>query len=304
MDMIKLFEIQVLATNPVIDKIPEGVRLIGAPEFWVKGRYGEGIKIAVIDTGCDINHKDLKDRIIGVRNFTTEGSINDVTDNVGHGTHVAGIISANGNDSGITGVAPKANLLILKALTKVGGSYVAIINAINYAIAQNVDIISMSLGGKGDIKELHQAIINAINKNIVVVSSAGNDGDARADTIEINYPAAYNESICVGSVSCDKNISRFSASNKEVDLLAPGQGSNGRGILSLSPGNRYIELAGTSMSAPHVAGAIALLKNYCKDQFGRTLTETELYAQLIKRTKSLGFPKIIEGNGILDLRIE
>lgn len=164
-------------------------------------------------------------------------------------------------------------------------------------------IISMSIGGKYDSKELHMAIANAVGNNILVVAAAGNDDDGNFVTTEINYPAAYNECISVGSISNDIDISRFSASNNELDLLAPGQGKGGRGIVSLAPGDKYVELMGTSMATPHVSGALALLKNYGVTEFARDMTEEELYAQLIKRTKTLGFKKSAEGNGMLDLRI-
>jgi major intracellular serine protease len=287
----------------IFDKIPEGVSSINAPAFFEDGNYGKGIKIAIIDTGCDINHIDIKDRIIDTQNFTNENKFDhkDVTDYDGHGTHVAGIIAASGNDKGIIGVAPKAELLILKALTSKGGAYSWIINAINYAITKKVDIINMSLGGKYNSVQLHYAIKKAVANNILVVVAAGNDGDGEWETNEINYPGAYNECISVGSVRYDDEESRFSASNDEVDLVAPGQGSGRRGIISLAPNNKYVELIGTSMAAPHVAGALALIKNWSKDYFGRELTEAELFAQLIKRTSSLGLSSRIEGNGVLDL---
>lgn len=283
--------------------IPDGVKIIGAPEFWKKGRAGENITIAVIDTGCDIYHPNLKERIIGVKNFTNEdGAVeNIVTDYVGHGTHVAGIIAASDIGNGMVGVAPKANLLILKALGKKGGTYISVTNAINYAIQKGVNIISMSLGGKIDDENLHKAIISAINKNILVVCAAGNDGDNNEKSIEMNYPAMYNEVISVGSINANKESSRFSASNNEVDLVAPGQGLGDSGILSTAPGGKFAEMQGTSMATPHVAGALALIINWAEDEFGRKLTEPEIYSQLIKKTISLGYNKNIEGNGMLFL---
>lgn len=294
---------EVLGASTTLEKIPDGINIIGAPEFWPKGRKGEGIVIAIIDTGCDINHPDLKDRIIGVKNFTNDdgGRADIVTDNVGHGTHVAGIIAGSENGRGVVGVAPLAKLLILKALSKDGGKYLWVTNAVNYAVSKKVNIISMSLGGKIDDSNLHKAIINAINKNILVVCAAGNDGDNNYNTREINYPAAYNEVISVGSINFEGRSSKFSASNNEVDLVAPGQGYGDTGIISTAPGGGYIEMQGTSMAAPHVSGALALIINWANEAFGRNLSESEIYAQLIRKTISLGYDKYIEGNGMLFL---
>lgn len=303
---INLTSYTVLQQQSVASGIPDGVNIIDAPKFWDRGRKGENITIAVIDTGCDITHINLKDRIVGVRNFTDDdkGNTSIVTDYVGHGTHVAGIIAASEIGNGVVGVAPKANLLIIKALSKNGGNYNWIVDGINYSVKQNVNIISMSLGGKYDDIALHDAIKNAVNKGILVVCAAGNDGDAKAKTTELSYPAAYNEVISVGSINANKESSRFSASNNQVDLLAPGQGYNNRGILSTAPGNKFAEMQGTSMATPHVAGALALIINWAEDVFKRKLSETEIYAQLIKKTVSLGYDKNIEGNGMLYLTID
>ena len=187
-DILSLVSSTIVNTTSSEDDIPEGVKLIGAPKFWERGKKGQGVTIAIIDTGCDVDHPDLKDRIVGVRNFTTDDNSkkNIVTDYVGHGTHVAGIIAANKNGNGIVGVAPKADLLILKALSKNGGSYNWVTNAINYAISKEVQIISMSLGGKYDDKNLHNAIKKAVSKDILVVCAAGNDGDKNENTSEIS----------------------------------------------------------------------------------------------------------------------
>lgn len=302
--MLSYYDVLGASTN--LERIPDGINIIGAPRFWKNGRKGEGIVIAIIDTGCDISHPDLKDRIIGVKNFTNDDGRNPnvVTDNVGHGTHVAGIIAGSENGSGIIGVAPLAKILILKALSKGGGKYTWVTNAVNYAVSQKVNIISMSLGGKIDDSNLHKAIINAINKNILVVCAAGNDGDDNYNTKELNYPAAYNEVISVGSINFEGRSSKFSASNNEIDLVAPGQGYGDKGILSTAPGGGYVEMQGTSMAAPHVSGALALIINWANGVFGRSLSEVEIYAQLIRKTISLGYDKTIEGNGMLFLMID
>ena len=278
----------------------EGAKIIGADKFGERGRYGEGVTIAVIDTGTDINHPDLKDRIVGVKNFTSDDKYNqgNVTDYVGHGTSVAGIIASYGK---ITGVAPKCNLLILKALTRSGGKTVWVTDAINYAISQGVDIINMSLGSTNRDDNMYMAIKKAVNKNIMVVCACGNNGDNNINTDELNYPASYNECISVGSISYSRKYSRFSASNKEVDLATFGEGLNGRGVLSTYPNGLYKENKGTSFSAPFVSGALALLKNWFRDEFKREPSESEMYSQLIKRTYDIGIDRRVVGNGALYL---
>ena len=278
----------------------EGAKIIGADKFGERGRYGEGVTVAIIDTGADINHPDLKDRIVGVKNFTSDDKYNqgNVTDYVGHGTSVAGIIASSGK---ITGVAHKCNLLILKALTRSGGKTVWVTDAINYAISQGVDIISMSLGSTNRDDNMYMAIKKAVNKNIMVVCACGNNGDNNINTDELNYPASYNECISVGSISYSRKYSRFSASNKEVDLSTFGEGLNGRGVLSTYPNGLYKENKGTSFSAPFVSGSLALLKNWFIDEFRRDCTQEELYAQLIKRTYDIGIDRRVVGNGALYL---
>ena len=278
----------------------EGAKIIGADKFGERGRYGEGVTIAIIDTGVDINHPDLKDRIVGVKNFTSDDKYNpsNVSDYVGHGTSVAGIIASSGK---ITGVAHKCNLLILKALTRSGGKTVWVTDAINYAISQGVDIINMSLGSTNRDDNMYMAIKKAVNKNIMVVCACGNNGDNNINTDELNYPSGYNECISVGSISYSRKYSRFSASNKEVDLATFGEGLNGRGVLSTYPNGLYKENKGTSFSAPFVSGALALLKNWFRDEFKREPSESEMYSQLIKRTYDIGIDRRVVGNGALYL---
>lgn len=285
----------------VITEIPKGVKLIGAPSVWGKTK-GKGIKIAVLDTGCDVDHPDLRDRIIGGRNFTGDdrGNPNIYNDYNGHGTHVAGTIAASENGQGVMGVAPQADLLIVKVLDKNGsGQYKWIIDGIHYAVEQRVDIISMSLGGSEDVYELHKAIQDAIKKGVLVVCAAGNEGDGRDNSDEYAYPGAYNEVISVGAVNLERQSSPFSNSHNEIDLVAPGEQ-----ILSTYPNGTYAKLSGTSMATPHVSGALALIKNIATQYFERNLSETELYAQLIKRTVPLGNSPKLEGNGFLFLAVE
>lgn len=283
-------------------KTPYGVNMIQAKSMWNESNRGEGINIAVIDSGCDIEHESLKDNIVAVRNFTDEDKKNPniVIDRVGHGTHVAGTIAANGNNNTIVGVAPWANLYILKAIDSSGSGKVSwVINAINYAVEKKVDIISMSLGMANNDPKLEKAIKRAVNNNILVVCAAGNEGDCDSDSedFQYSYPAAYVDVISVGAVDRKGVPACFSNSNLVIDVVAPGVD-----VISTFPNNQFASLSGTSMAAPHVTGSLALLKNWSRDEFQRDLTQEEIYAQLIKYTKNLGYPRTIQGNGLVYLR--
>lgn len=284
-----------------VNEIPKGIQMIQAPAFWERGDYGKGVLIAILDTGCDPLHPDLKDRIIGGRNFSDDDGDDPekFNDYNGHGTHVAGIIAATKNDTGIVGAAPQADLLILKVLNQQGMGYPQwIVKAIEYAITQKVRIISMSLGSERADQNMYRAILQAVDAGISVVCAAGNSALERPD-----YPAAFNESISVGAVDFTGKGAEFQTKNNEVDLTAPGVGILSAYPLDLVPdrSNPYKILSGTSMSAPHVSGALALLINHCQTAFRRQLTEAELYAQLVKRTIPLGGEKSLEGNGLLYL---
>ncbi|MFC6040783.1 S8 family peptidase [Paenisporosarcina macmurdoensis] len=297
---VRLFPYELVEQLETVNEIPKGVEIIQAPEIWPETK-GKGITVAVLDTGCDTDHPDLMDRIIGGYNFTKDdgGDSLKFEDYNGHGTHVAGTIAATLNNSGVVGVAPEANLLILKVLGKNGsGQYAWIIKAIQYAIDQKVDIISMSLGGPNDVKALHDVIIEAVNQNILVVCAAGNDGDGKDSTDEFGYPGFYNEVISVGAVNLERKSSGFTNSNNQVDLVAPGEK-----IISTYLNGTYATLSGTSMATPHVSGALALLKVISNAAFERDLTVPELYSQLIKRTVPLGNSPNIEGNGLVYLTL-
>lgn len=282
--------------NPYITSqngyITSNIAMINPFTLWNKGYTGKDITIAIIDTGCCINHPDLKNNIIESRNFTTE---NTVEDGSGHGTHVAGIVASNGH---IKGVAPNSKLLILKVLESNGnGNLENVVNAINYAIDQKVNIINLSLGCKVDIPELHSAIKRAVNNNVMVCCAIGNEGDNGANTNEIDYPAYYPEVISVGAIDNSRLSATFSNSNIFCDCVAPGVN-----VISTHLNNGYVELSGTSMSTPHVVGAIALLMERFIKEWGRKPTYMEIYAELIKNTIDLGLDKRIQGNGMLFLR--
>ncbi|OCA82143.1 S8 family peptidase [Pseudobacillus wudalianchiensis] len=297
---VRVIPYQVIEQSEEVKEVPKGVELIQAPKIWSETK-GKGITVAVLDTGCDTSHPDLQERIIGGRNFTDDdGSNPDIfKDYNGHGTHVAGTIAAQKNDKGVVGVAPEASLLIVKVLNKNGsGQYDWIIKGINYAIEQKADIISMSLGGPSDTPELYEAIKRAVANNVLVVCAAGNEGDGDDSTDEFAFPGCYNEVISVGAVNLERRSSHFTNSHNEIDLVAPGEE-----ILSTYLNGKYATLSGTSMAAPHVSGALALIKLLANNGFERKLSEPELYAQLIKRTVPLGNSPKLEGNGLIYLTV-
>lgn len=294
------FEVKEIMENA--QKIPEGVLLMKAPDVWTESSRGSGVVVAVLDTGCQTSHPDLAGRIIGGRNFTSDdnGDPEKFEDGNGHGTHVAGTIAAADNTEGVAGMAPLASLLILKVLDGSGsGSYQSLIEAFKYAMTwqgpegQKVRIISLSLGGATDDPALHDEIIRATTSGILVVCAAGNTG-----RVEKQFPGSYNEVVGIGAVDFNKKLAPFSTMNKEIDAVAPGVD-----IVSTYLNNQYAVLSGTSMATPHVSGAAALIINQCEKDFERPLTEAEIYAQLCKRTSALGYKKIKEGNGFLDLTV-
>ncbi|MBM7573361.1 S8 family peptidase [Aquibacillus albus] len=308
MEQARLIPYKIQQEFDKTDEIPAGVEMIQAPKLWEKGFEGQDIVIAVIDTGCDKNHPDLRNRIIGGRNFTSDnrGNIRNFNDGNGHGTHVAGTIAATLNNRGVAGVAPKAKLLILKALdNNGGGSFDSIIHAIEYATQwrgrnnERVRVMSMSFGTSTDLPELHQSIQEAVANDILVVCAAGNEGDGNARTSERMYPGYYKEVVQVGAVDHEGNMAAFTNTNDEIDLVAPGVD-----VVSTYLNRKYAKLSGTSMATPHVSGAAAIIIEQMEKEFDRTLTEPEIYAQLIKATTPLKNSKKVEGNGLITLNKE
>jgi major intracellular serine protease len=303
MSQAKLIPFKIESVDKRIKEIPYGVKQCEAPKLWKKGEKGEGIVVAVLDTGVDTTHPDLVDRIIGGRNFTNEGSSDDYSDRNGHGTHVAGTIAASETNSGVIGVAPMAKLLICKVLDGNGsGDYGGIIEGIRYAtnwIGENgerVRVMNMSLGGSQNDSEFEKAILEACAKGIVIVVASGNEGDDDESTLEFGFPACYNE--CVTVAACDENkeLAYFSNNNLQVDCIAAGVSVN-----STYLNGEYARLSGTSMATPHVTGAVALIINSGEKMFRRGLSESEIYALLVKCSNSLGYEPSSEGHGLIKL---
>ncbi|WP_289355763.1 S8 family peptidase [Paenibacillus sp. S-12] len=305
---------EVLAQEETIHEMPAGVQMIKAEQIWQESRKGEGVVVAIIDSGCNVQHADLSSNIVATRNFVaSEGGESDVTDFSGHGTHVAGTIAAVENGNGVIGVAPKVKLLIAKVMQRIntdtgvkfGASNEDIVKAIQFCInwrggsdnRQRVRVINMSLGGTVDDPALHEAVKDAVDNDILVVCAAGNEGEGTGATRnECSFPGAYPEAVCVGAISLNGTFPGFTNTNDQVDLVAPGDG-----IWSTYTQPKYAQLSGTSMASPHVAGAAALLINLLETKHKRKFTEPEIYAQLIKRTVSLAQDPRLEGCGLLQL---
>lgn len=289
----------------VIDKESNyGVSLLNAPLFWDQSIKGKGINIAVIDSGCYIEHEQLKKNIIDKFNFTNDdfGDTSNVTDYLGHGTHISGIIAAH-NDKTVISVAPRANLLILKVIDKNGdGSYENLIKAINYASEwkgpknEKIDVINLSLGGPNKDPFLRKSVLKAMANNIIVVAAAGNYGDNSDLTNEILYPGYYKNVIQVAAVDKNRIPTPFSNTNKHNDFLAPGQL-----IYSTFNDGGYVKLSGTSMAAAHVSGAIALLRQYFRVN-DIPASQERIYEYLASHSASLeGYSTKIQGNGLIQL---
>lgn len=236
------------ASSPSSQPIPWGIARISAGDAW-SASTGSGVKVAVIDTGIDRDHPDLDANLAGCVNFIY--SWQTCEDDNGHGTHVSGIIAAENNDFGVVGVAPNAKIYSLKVLDRRGSGYLSdIIEALDWAVANNMQIVNMSLGTSVDVISFHEAIKRVNSAGIVQVAAAGNSGPG-ANTV--NYPAAYPEVIAVSATDSSNNVPSWSSRGPEVDLAAPGVN-----VYSTYLKGKYQTLSGTSMAAPHVTGAAAL----------------------------------------------
>lgn len=287
------------------DEVTNNITSIGAKYFWNQGYKGRGVVVAILDTGCNYYHIDLKDRIIGGYNFTKEsdGDVTIFEDLNGHGTHVGGTIAASYNNFGIIGVAPEASLLILKVLDYRGnGTVDSVIKAIEYAIGwigpnnERVNILSLSLGLSSSIEILHSAIKQAISNNIAVVVASGNGGDGDLSTDEYSYPAGYEEVIAVGAMDNNNEVANFTSTNIEVDIYAPGVE-----IKSTYLNTDYTNLSGTSMAVPHVSGALSLLINKYESLTKSKPTEPQLFKYLMQHTDKVQMGDYGETISILNL---
>ncbi|WP_135550802.1 S8 family peptidase [Paenibacillus cymbidii] len=226
--------------NAEEETIPWGVKAIGGDLAAQHNFAGKAVKVGILDTGIS-NHEDLK--VAGGISFV-EGTTSYADDN-GHGTHVAGTVAALDNKVGVQGMAPKVDLYAIKVLGANGsGSYSQVVQGIEWAIANKMDIINLSFGGAVNSEILHTAIKEAVRAGLIVVAAAGNQGQA---TESETYPALFPEVVSVGATTPSNQRAAFSSTGSNLALVAPGTE-----VLSTTMGGQYGELSGTSMAAPHV----------------------------------------------------
>lgn len=231
--------------------------ILGVPSLWWSTK-GKGVKVAVLDTGIDEDHRDFEHAIVAKRDFTGDG-MEDVN---GHGTHVAGVIGARQNNFGFVGVAPECSLMIGKVLGNNGsGSYYWIAAGIDWAVKEGADIINLSLGGPSNSNVLHAAIYRALAAGVTVCCAAGNAGSMTQNNI--GYPGRYGGVLTIASHDWNGNRSGFSSRGGELDVMGPG--SN---IWSTYKNGGFAELSGTSMATPFVSGLCALILAKHKDNPG------------------------------------
>jgi minor extracellular protease Epr len=248
--------VELLAYGPLSQYSHEKTNVSKA---WESGLSGKGVKIAVLDTGIS-QHSDLE--VAG--GVSTVDYTNSYSDDNGHGTHVAGIIASKNNGIGTTGVASDAEIYSVKVLNYAGkGDLMDIIEGIDWAIQQGVDIINVSLGTNTDSASLKAKIDEATSKGIIVVAASGNSGNTN-----ITYPAKYDNVIAVGATDQNNKLASFSSRGPEIDVVAPGAG-----VVSTYLGNMYANGNGTSQAAPYVAGMLALLTEQYPDKSAHEITQ-------------------------------
>ena len=293
------FEVQeVLTLQEAAQQTGWNISAFDLPKTWNKTK-GEGVKVAVLDTGCDLDHPDLADNLLPGINLVKRGTPPE--DDNQHGTHITGIICAENNNIGMVGVAPSAKVMPVKILDSKGnGDLATVAEGIRWAVDNGADIISMSLGSPRPLQNVRKAIQYAESKGIPVFVAAGNMGQSK----EILYPANYPESISVGSIDENFDRSNFSNTGDNLDFMAPG----GK-IFSTVPDNWYAILSGTSMACPFAVGVAALCLSFQRKYFpDHPLKGSQAYRELFKaHTIPINDPeyagkKFFQGFGIIDPR--
>lgn len=289
--------------QPVQASDADSTPQIGAPEAWEAGFTGEGVTVAVLDSGIDAAHPDLDEAVVGERDFTGTG---DVIDGAGHGTHVASILAGSGEASdGVNkGVAPDADLLVGKVLDDDGfGSLSGVIEGMEWAAAEGADVVNLSLGSLYfDVPSPDAVAVDELTEQYgtLFVVAAGNDGELGDGTV--GSPGIAPKALTVGAVDDADDVTVYSsrggadAGLLKPDVVAPGDGIVAARAAGTTAGDvvddLHVALSGTSMAAPHVAGAAAVLKQARPD-----LDATALKSALMGSAEPTGADVWAEGAG-------
>jgi hypothetical protein len=289
------------SNDPMLSQL-WGMRLIDAPAAWLLHKGSKDVVVAIIDTGVDYTHEDLKDNMWVMPGTTDVHGYNAITDKLDpmddhyHGTHCAGTIGAAGNNGlGVVGVNWTTSIMGVKFLSGQGsGTLEDAVKAIDWATTNGANVMSNSWGGGGFTQTLKDAIHRAAEKGIIFIAAAGNDTNDNDGNP--SYPASYDEPNLVSVAALDDKGSLAWFSNfgrRSVHIGAPGVG-----IQSTATGNAYKSLDGTSMATPHVSGAVALLMSY--DRSLDYVAVKERLLSTAKKEKSLA-KKIGNGGAVLNV---
>ena len=231
---------------------------------WVRaqGMSGEGVRVGVVDSGLFAEHQEFQGvKVLSGANYCVselDPARSDISDSVGHGTFVSGLIAASEENAALVGLAPKVELVPLKCFESKNGSIANIAAAIYDAVdTWHCQALNLSLGIEKDSAVLRKAIEYADKAGVIMIAAAGNllSGSHNPGGDPLNYPAAYPQVIGVGSVGANLSLSSFSYRNESVDVCAPGQNLRGP---SYTNATRYVSGYGTSYAAPMVTAAAAL----------------------------------------------
>ncbi|WPX09094.1 S8 family peptidase [Anaerocellum danielii] len=259
--------------------IPWSYKKLGIVKMW-KFAKGKNVKVAILDSGIDLNHPDLKSaNIIKTINFVEPNK--PALDETGHGTFITGIIAAQNNNFGIVGIAPEAEIFILKILNKkLEGKVDVVARALDWCVKNKINIVNMSFSTSSDNPKLRKAILNATKHGIIIVAAARNSFGSKA-----GYPASYNEVISIASVNYKNQISEFSSQGK-IDFC-----SYGENILSTAPNNSYKLSSGNFFAAAHLRAIIALILSK-PEKWGlnpkQGINKEKIYNVLVKLSEDLG----------------